>query len=378
MALVVIFVTSLFMGGCSEPTPSPAPVPSPAPSPPPELAAPEPIKIIHTIHLPPPPAPPAVAIEAVQMENAWIANEIDKRTEGRVQIELAWGAPFGPPTEFLSMVGRPGVADSAMVVLAYHKRELPLTSTTCLPFIAPDMDVQGMATAQLYKEWAPLREEWEPYNVTPLFWFSCPQASLVCREPVRTLEDFKGLTLFGSSFSAATEKLLGATPVSMPAGEAYDAIAKGTLDGAWFPHSGSIVFKYYEHANYITDLGFFGGAFINPWSVNTDVWNSIPQADQEAIMSIEPEVNVKFGEFLAATYEKIFDEFGAAGLEFLSLPDEDIAEMKEIVVENLWTDWLDEMEEMGVVDGRECLERYQALVERYTSQAAVMPPWPSE
>ena len=55
------------------------------------------------------------------------------------------------------------------------------------------------------------------------------------RKPIAKLEDLKGQKLRTFGTNADVAKLLGATPVAMTMGEAYDAISKGRC--RWFPFS---------------------------------------------------------------------------------------------------------------------------------------------
>jgi TRAP-type transport system periplasmic protein len=93
---------------------------------------------------------------------------------------------------------------------------------------------------------------------------------------IKKLEDMKGL-IIRSVGKVQTEavKLLGASPATVPAGEMYDSVSKGVIDGVV---NGLVSFvlnyKLYEVCPYYTQIDMDGSA--GNLVINLDTWKSLP------------------------------------------------------------------------------------------------------
>jgi hypothetical protein len=72
------------------------------------------------------------------------------------------------------------------------------------------------------------------------------------KKPVNTLEDLKGLKIRTSGPIEAVVRTLGATPVSMPVTETYDALQKGVVDGVLLPTEALLNYRIAEVTTYTT------------------------------------------------------------------------------------------------------------------------------
>jgi len=101
---------------------------------------------------------------------------------------------------------------------------------------------------------------------------------------------------------------LGATPVSMPMGETYDALSKGVVDGSVAPSEALKTWKWGEVVK-STTLNY-GSSYSTAFFVamNKDKWNSLPKDVQTTIEKVNEEWIEKTG--------KMWDEIEKAGLEF--------------------------------------------------------------
>jgi TRAP-type C4-dicarboxylate transport system substrate-binding protein len=111
--------------------------------------------------------------------------------------------------------------------------------------------------------------------------FTCAPANIYAKQPVRSLEDLKGLELRASGGVAQVLKTLGAAPVGMPQSECPEALQKGVVKGAASSLETLMDFKYAETCKYVT---IFNGP-VYPFAVvmNMDTWNSLPKDVQEVM-----------------------------------------------------------------------------------------------
>ena len=116
----------------------------------------------------------------------------------------------------------------------------------------------------------------------PLGIWTFPNAALHTREPIRGLKDLKGKKLVASNIIAAkVATALGATPVTLRPDEAYQAISRGTTDGALMPFTGMATFKIHEVAKFHLDaaLGSDPAAVL----INRQRYDRLPAAAKAAI-----------------------------------------------------------------------------------------------
>ena len=74
------------------------------------------------------------------------------------------------------------------------------------------------------------------------------------KQPVKTLEDLKGLKVRGPTrIGAKVLTALGATPVQMPLPQVPESVSKGVIDGAMVPWEGVPPIKLQEIARFHTD-----------------------------------------------------------------------------------------------------------------------------
>ncbi len=79
------------------------------------------------------------------------------------------------------------------------------------------------------------------------------------KKPVKTLEDLKGMKIRGTGTTAKVVANLGATPVAMPMGDAYDAISRGVAEGVVCPMEALQGWKLGEVVKYTTQN--YGSAY---------------------------------------------------------------------------------------------------------------------
>lgn len=163
--------------------------------------------------------------------------------------------------------------------------------------------------------------------------------SLVCKVPVRSPDDFKGLKHRGAQgLAAETIAKMGASIVVIPGGEAYSALEKGVVDTAdWSTLSVNNKIGFFEIAKYATYPGFHSMP-IQDFTVNKSAWNALSD-DLKAILT---KTWTDFSEFQVKTIEQndaaVADEVKAKGVELIAWSDESRNRGRELAHE-VWAEW---------------------------------------
>jgi TRAP-type C4-dicarboxylate transport system substrate-binding protein len=335
------------------------------------------IKIPCTMHFPPPPPPPAKpAADIRSFVN--FANRVKEATDGRVLIEFFWGSSLGKVGDFIRMVGNPGIADAGVIVTVYHKWEIPLTAGVTLPFLSSNLQVQAQGLMELYETWKPLRDEWDKANCEVLGLTTIPHAAVGTKtKQIQTLDDFKGMKIWGVGYYADAMNAVGTKVVSFPGGDIYEGLSKGVIDGAWFPYTGHHMFGFYELLKYETNTDFVGAHGNLLWVINKDVWNQISKDDQKIMRKFAGEI---LDDFLAGFKEeniRVNEALLKKGLKFNTLSAADQAKWRELAGVPIEKSWLAEMDKRGQGENaRELLKRYRALINKYEPRAKYEFIWP--
>jgi len=157
--------------------------------------------------------------------------DLAAQSEGRIRCQIYPSLQLGGTAATLVDQVRNGVADVVWTSPGYSPGRFPRVEALELPFMLPYGGLAGNRLIwQFYEQHAV--EDFTGYKMLALFGDG-GQDVHVRGQPVRALEDFRGLKLRASSRTTArTLEALGATPVSMPPAQLTESISKGVIDGA--------------------------------------------------------------------------------------------------------------------------------------------------
>jgi TRAP-type C4-dicarboxylate transport system substrate-binding protein len=157
-------------------------------------------------------------------------------------------------------------------------------------------------------------------------WNNAPNVIFTAEKPIRTLEDLKGLKIRVPSRNAGlVVEAWGATPVSMPAPEIYNAMQTGVIDGAMTDATTLGAFKLAEVTKYITTgmettiSSFF-------LIMNRDSFSELSEAQQAVVLDAGREASVNGNKAWLGIAEKALAGFAATeGKEVVTLAADEAA-----------------------------------------------------
>ncbi len=227
--------------------------------------------------------------------------EVEKRTSGKVKVRHYAGGTLTPAGQtYDGVVG--GVCDAGNIVLGYTMGKFPLSEVLDYPIGIPSGSVATRMMNAYYEKFKPKELD----DVKVMYLHSVGPGNLHTRsKPIAKLEDLKGLKIRTYGPNAKMMTMLGATPVAMPQGEAYDAISKGVVDGGLWAYEALQGWKIGEVVKYTTEIPrlCYGTVFIV--AMNKNKWNSIPPEQQKIIEQINKEWIEK--------QAKVWDDIDAEG-----------------------------------------------------------------
>lgn len=188
---------------------------------------------------------------------------------------------LGGPKENVDQV-RTGVIFGSWIGMAYLSRTIPELEAVSLPFVYKDREtafrvIDGQVSELLNEKLAEKGfvglgyMELGPRNVTN------------DRQPIKTIEDFKGLKirLQPNETHLSTFREIGASPVAMGADEVYSALQQGVINGQENPFSIIATAKYDEVQGYLSDTGHFFDFII--LTANKEKYDALSPEHQKAL-----------------------------------------------------------------------------------------------
>lgn len=276
----------------------------------PVQAGPGPVKLTYSIFFPP-------AHGQAEAGMAW-AKEIEKRSDGRVRIDVFAGGTLTPAPEVYDGVVN-GISDIGMSCFAYTRGRFPIMEALDLPMGYPSGKVATLVANGYYQAMKPQSLD----EVKVLYLHAHGPGLLHSKKPVRRMEDLKGMKIRSTGFSAKVAEALGAAPVAMPQGDTYEALQKGVVDGTFTPIETLKGWKQAEVVKYTTDcpdIGYTTAMFV---VMNLKKWNALPDDIKKIFDDVSEEWIAKHGEAWDLLDQEGRDYALSLNNEIISLPAEE-------------------------------------------------------
>ena len=222
-------------------------------------------------------AQPETSIRSQSM--TFFEEELEKRSEGRIDVENFFGAVLGNEREMMDQVtsgllqGTRGgfFADASGAFNIYQ-----------LPFLVANWDEMQCLVASDFTKGVEARAEANGYHVPATGISQGFRAYTNNVRPITKVEDLAGLKIREpqSDLMIATGTALGSVPIAMPFSEAYQAFQQGVIDGQHNPPQNIWDFKIQEVQKYMSLTNHMTGP--DPLMVNKAWFDTLP-ADLQQI-----------------------------------------------------------------------------------------------
>ncbi len=200
------------------------------------------------------------------------AKEIEKKSAGRVKVQVFPAMQLGGKPSDLYGQARDGVVDIVWTLPGYSPGRFPLTEVFELPFVAGD----AVATSQALTEFYGTRMRDEYKDTQPLVFHATARGHIhTAKQPIRKLEDLKGMKMRAPSrASAAMLRALGTVPVGMPVPKVYEALSRGVVEGTWIPWTIMRPFRLHEVTKFHTEVALSCALFL--MTMNKKRYDGLP------------------------------------------------------------------------------------------------------
>lgn len=302
---------------------------------------------------------PAVHPAETELVQEWAA-AVEEATGGRVVVTSYPGETLLKAAEVYDGVVS-GIADIGLSCFAYTRGRFPVLEAFELPGIVYESSYAASMTAwEGIKELNPV----EVADTKLMFVIATGPGDLFTTAPVRSLEDLQGMKIRATGLSAETIRALGAVPEAMPQSDAYEALARGLVQGNLSPVEVLQGWRHAEVTEYLTLTPFLYNTLFFV-TMNLERWNSLPVELQQIIETVNERFHAEVASGLWDRQNESALQWAVSetGQELITLSDEETDRWIERV-KPIQDDFIFRMNERGL-PGEEILETVLRLAEQY-------------
>lgn len=291
----------------------------------------------------------------------WYLKEVAKRTNGRVVFEPHWGKTLVPVKGELDAL-KANIVQAAVAKPDYYRAKVPLSMVGNLGGIEDDPWVAHMAFREVNRLDV-LKAELAKFDAQYMAAMGTGSNFLLTVEPIKSLDEIKGMKLRGLGFALDIILGMGGIPVAMPAPELYDNLAKGVVKGCFQNWVSAKTYRSAELAKY--QYMIKTGACPYYMLIRKDAWNKISPADQKIMQDLIPEHITWFVNHYSLAGPKAAKEFICKeyGCNVTKPAATEIAKVNKIA-KGTWEKWVAEGEKKGQ-PRRMVLDAYMKACEKY-------------
>jgi TRAP-type transport system periplasmic protein len=180
-------------------------------------------------------------------------DEVERRTDGKIKIELISDGKLGSPKDALEAV-QLGAVHLSMNAGSYTQNIVPEHGIWDMPFLFKNRTAwNALAYGPLGQE---IGEKIESHGLKFLSWCSAGGRGVLSKKPMAGPADFAGQKIREQPDPVLVDfiKSVNGQPVVMNLGDVYTSLQQGILDGADVSIELVTSFKFYETAKYYTEI----------------------------------------------------------------------------------------------------------------------------
>jgi len=261
------------------------------------------------------------------------ADELNKRTNGQVEVKVYPSAQLGEETEVIEQAQQ-GILDFVRISAGNITSFAPKMDIFSIPYLFKDADqywkvLNGEVGQELFKDL-------ENKQLKGIVYYDGGARSFYNRiKPIQTPEDLKGMKIrvMPSEVMLKTLEAFKAQPTTTSFSEVYSALQTGVIDGAENAPINLLTMKHYEVAPYFSLDEHM--RIPDMLIMSLKKWNEMPPEIQTAIMDAA-KASQEFQLKAWADYEKqSMDELEANGEKINTVDQAAFAEVVKPLIEEL-------------------------------------------
>ena len=307
---------------------------------------------------------PDTSWSTINCVEPWL-KQVEEATGGKVKIQTYHGQTLAKAKDLWNAT-KTGIADIGWICHGYFPNLTPLSDVISLPALPFTTAEKGSEVMwKLYEQFPDIRNEFQDVKVL-LFYTSEPYTLITRDQPVRSIEDLKGLKIrMVGGPPTEMVRALGGAPLFISMADAYISLQKGVMDGMGAPWEAIQTWRFYDVVNHYTQVPFPAVYF--SIVMNKVTWEGLPSDVQSAIMSVSGLAGSKFWgrNFFDNAKTVSLEKIKASGNldSIYTLSPEERDRWLETGGKPVWSEWTRRMEDMGFANASMILDTAVELCE---------------
>jgi TRAP-type mannitol/chloroaromatic compound transport system substrate-binding protein len=292
---------------------------------------------------------------------------VEEKSNGRIVFKRTWGATVVTMDGSLDAISQ-DVADVAYIAQTLFNSKL-LRSSVVTTFGGTNKVWPGMvAWVEEYSKLDGIKEEWAKHNALPLWPALGPEATILSRNEIPTMDDVKGVQFYAPGACAQAIGNVDGSCSFLNPPDAYDAFSKGTFDATYFPAVYVLQYRWHEILKHWY-VNTNSGALVQAIAFNERTLDTLPQDLRAIIVDMGKETaSILYEEIILNT--PVLEEYEAQGVQMHYWSDADVARFQEEAIKPITEARLSELEDQGITDIREYFDQWVQMNAKYEAQLA--------
>jgi tripartite ATP-independent transporter DctP family solute receptor len=255
--------------------------------------------------------PAVAAIESM-------GKKLEAGTDGELKLQMFAGGVLGGEKEVIEQMQLDAI-QLARVSLGVVGPVVPDVNVFNMPFIFRDQEhMRKVIDGEVGQEILDKITESE-FNLVGLAWMDAGTRNFYTNEPVRSIEDLKGMKIrmMENPLFLETMDALGGNGIAMGTGETYSALQTGVIDGA--ENNPPVMFAQ-NHHQVIKHYTLSGHLIIpEPLVMSKASWNKLSADQQELVRKTAREAQMEERKLWDKQVAESTEKLKAAGVEFIEV-----------------------------------------------------------
>jgi TRAP-type transport system periplasmic protein len=290
----------------------------------------------------------------------WIA-EVEKRTEGRVKIDVYYGETLAKGKENIDAL-QSGLADVIFPAPHHAPGKLPLFTLGNVPGLTDDGWAKNRAFYEMLTTEQTMIDEFAKYGgvcIGSAYYAFC---GILAPNQLDTLDKLKGLKISAQYPASDIIAAFGAAPLSITPAEQYEGVLRKTVDALAEPVAAAVDFKHYEVAKFFTRFNL--GDRNHGLYISSKALAKLTPADQKIIKDLATDyLQIAYDSAMVGREPRGMDILTNNGVKFIT-PSADDAAKCLAEADKLAAKWVAEMDGKGL-PGTALMAKYKTLIKKY-------------